>query len=202
MSGAVSRRSLAQLAAVVLAAGSSSRLHRPKQLLTLRGETLVHRAARLGLEAGANPVLVVVGAHGDAVARAVADLDVQLVHNPSWRRGMGTSLAVAVAALPADVVAAMCLLTDQIGVTTAHLSALIQRHRRQRADATFSRYDEPGTRGPPVILDRKLFLQVVGLRGDRGARAVVRPQHRVSEVWLAGGDLDIDRPQDIPRHLQ
>ena len=190
------------LAGIVLAAGASTRLQRPKQLLTLRGETLVHRCARLALEAGASPVLVVVGAHGSAVARTVADLDVRLVYNHHWARGLGTSLAAAVSCLPAEAVAAMYLLTDQITVTTAHLAALIHHHRRRRVAATLTRYDQQGTRGPPAILDRTRFRSVAGLHGNRGARAVLAPQHRVGEVLLAGGDQDIDLPQDITRHLQ
>ena len=90
----------AAVVAVVLAAGGSTRLGRPKQLLTREGETLVHRAARLALASGASRVLVVVGAKADDVARAVSDLTVECVVNAQWRTGLAGSVRIAAEALP------------------------------------------------------------------------------------------------------
>lgn len=83
------------IAGVILAAGASLRFGQSKPLLIWRGETLVHRAARLALEAELRPVLVVCGAEGDKVAAAVADLPVQVVQNKDWQSGQSTSIRAA-----------------------------------------------------------------------------------------------------------
>lgn len=102
MSAPASARSR-DVAAVVLAAGSSSRLGTPKQLLRYRGETLLHRTVRLALAAGLDPVHVVLGCCAPAVGEALEDLGsrVTTVINPDWKTGMGSSLARGIASLPA-----------------------------------------------------------------------------------------------------
>mgnify|MGYP006198170919 CR=1 FL=1 len=101
------------LVAVVLAAGGSTRLGRPKQLLTRDGETLVHRAARLAVASGAARVRVIVGAHADDVVAAVRDLPVECLVNPRWNEGLAGSVRVAVNALAAHDRATLLLTCDQ-----------------------------------------------------------------------------------------
>ena len=117
-------------AAVVLAAGGSTRLGRPKQLLTRDGETLVHRAARLALESGAARVLVVVGAHADEVRAAVAALPVECLANPAWSSGMASSLRLAAEALASHDGATLLLVCDQPALEVAHLHALREAAQR------------------------------------------------------------------------
>ena len=101
-------------AAVILAAGASRRLGRPKQLEVREGETLVHRVARLALAAGWAPVLVVTGCRGDEVEAAVRDLAVTPLRNPDWEEGMASSLRAGVEGLPSHCDGALILLCDQL----------------------------------------------------------------------------------------
>lgn len=179
--------------AVVLAAGASVRLGRPKQLVEWRGETLVHRAARLAYEAGLGPVRVVTGAHGDAVAQAVADLPVSRVHNPEAGEGIASSIRKGLEGLDTAVVVLTC---DQPLLTVEHLRALAEMWRGTGAPIVASSYD--GTAGVPALFSASLLPELRALRGDQGARALFR-KHTVETVPLAGGGLDVDTEADVER---
>jgi molybdenum cofactor cytidylyltransferase len=182
---------------VVLAAGGSSRLGRPKQLLLHEGRTLVRRAAEAAVGAGCEPVVVVLGAHGEAVAGELADLPVRTVDNPEWREGMGGSLRVGVRALP-EVDAVLVLLCDQLRVDAAHLKALMDTFTRTHAPIVASGYE--GARGVPALFSRALLPELEALEADQGARKViVRDPTRVVEVPLPGGGEDVDTAADLSR---
>jgi molybdenum cofactor cytidylyltransferase len=176
---------------VVLAAGASVRLGRPKQLLEWRGETLVHRAARLAWETGLGPVRVVTGAHADAVARAVADLPVSPVHNPEAAEGLASSIRAGLEGLDTDVLLLTC---DQPLLTVEHLRALAETQRVTGAPVVASGYD--GIVGVPALFHATLLPELRALRGDQGARAVLR-KHPVQTVPLAEGGLDVDTEADV-----
>ena len=112
-------------AVVVLAAGGSTRLGQPKQLLTRQGETLVHRVVRLAGEVAPAQVLVVVGANAQAVTSSVAGLDATPVTNHHWERGLASSLQVAGAHLLPTVTAVMIVACDQPAIESSHLQALL-----------------------------------------------------------------------------
>lgn len=181
--------------AVVLAAGASVRLGRPKQLVEWRGETLVHRAARLACEAGLGPVRVVTGTHGDAVAQAVADLPVSRVHNLEAGEGIASSIRQGLEGLDTAVVMLTC---DQPLLTVEHLRALATTWRETNAAIIASSYD--GTVGVPALFSAPLLLELRALRGDQGARALFR-KHTVESVPLVGGGLDVDAEEDVARLL-
>ncbi|HYO53018.1 nucleotidyltransferase family protein [Archangium sp.] len=182
---------------VVLAAGGSSRLGRPKQLLVHEGRTLVRRAAEAAEAAGCEPVVVVLGAHGQAVAAELTGLPVRTVDNPEWREGMGRSLRVGVRALP-EVDAVLVLLCDQLRVDAAHLKALVDTFTRTRSPIVASGYE--GARGVPALFSRALLPELEALEADQGARKViVRDPSRVVEVPLPGGGEDVDTAADLAR---
>jgi molybdenum cofactor cytidylyltransferase len=186
-----------KVGAVVLAAGGSSRLGRPKQLLVHEGRTLVRRAAEAAVAAGCEPVVVVLGAHGEAVAAELAGLPVRTVDNPEWQEGMGRSLRVGVKALP-EVEAVLVLLCDQLRVDSAHLRALVDTFTRTRSPIVASGYD--GARGVPALFSRSLRSELEALEADQGARKViVREPSRVVEVPLPGGSEDVDTAADLSR---
>ncbi|HUL61253.1 MAG TPA: nucleotidyltransferase family protein [Anaeromyxobacteraceae bacterium] len=184
--------------AVVLAAGGSTRLGRPKQLLVLGGEPLVRRAARAALEAGLSPVVVVVGAAADGVRAAIAGLPVAAVENAGWAEGIGSSIRAGIAALArAGAPAAAVVLCDQPRLDAAHLARLAATWRAGAAIAA-SAYG--GARGVPAVFDASVFGELASLAGDRGARAVIsRDPARVAEVPFPGGEEDVDRPEDWER---
>ena len=200
------------VAGVILAAGSSSRLGTPKQLLRYRAETLLHRAVRLALEAGLHPVHVVLGSNACAVGEAMADLRgrVTTVVNDGWQAGMGSSLARGIASLPAGSVAgpvpdcgaasgtapgaALVLVTDQPHVSGALLAEITAAFHPGGSPLIASRYAS-GALGVPALFARRYFPELTRLTGDRGARALfTRYRGDLVTVAFPDGDLDIDTP--------
>jgi molybdenum cofactor cytidylyltransferase len=178
---------------VVLAAGASSRLGRPKQLVVWREETLVHRAARLSVESGLGPVRVVTGARAEDVAQAVAALPVTCVHNAHAEEGIASSIRQGLQGLDTAVLVLTC---DQPLLTAEHLRALARTWRDTGAPIVASGYE--GIVGVPALFSAALLPELLALRGDQGARAVFRG-HRVECVALEGGGLDVDTEADVER---
>lgn len=188
------------VAAILLAAGSSSRLGQPKQLLNYQGETLIERALRLAYEAGASPLLAVVGANHEAIRAAVAGKDVVPVLNDTWNQGIATSIHAGLRALEgldSDASGALILTCDQPLLTAHHLGALLDCFRAQTAPCCVaSAY--AGTRGIPAVFPRSAFADLLALRGDQGARVLFRaPSRALIEVPFPGGEVDIDSPGDL-----
>ena len=186
-------------AAIVLAAGASTRLGRPKQLLTIEGESLLWRTARLAIEAGFSPVIVVLGSNAEQFESQLRDLAVRTVSNPKWPEGMASSLKCGLDAIeklkpvPANLLILVC---DQPKLSLSILQALLNKHRSMNAQITASRY--AGIRGVPAIFSRAIFAELTALNGDQGARRVIaRDPLRVEEVDFPGGDDDIDTPDDL-----
>ncbi|QAT87875.1 Nicotine blue oxidoreductase [Corallococcus coralloides] len=185
------------VAIVLLAAGSSSRLGQPKQLLRHEGTSLVRRAAERAL--GASPVVtVVLGARREDVASELDGLAVRCVDNPDWALGQGSSLRAGLRALPRDVDGALLMLCDQLRVDAAHLRSLIDTFERTRAPIVASAY--AGTRGVPALFSRALFPELEALPPAGGARGLIaRDPSRVVEVPLPGGEEDVDTAEDALR---
>ena len=190
------------IGAVVLAAGGSSRLGEPKQLLIVaNGETLVHRAVRVAMEVGAAPVILVVGAEADRVRAAVADLAgnesvVQIFENTQWSSGLSSSIHCGVrAALKFDAsITAMLLLTcDMPSVGVNHLRTLCEAFNNG-ATRVASRYGV--TRGIPAVLPKAEFNELLQLAGDKGAKALLMRDDTLV-VALEDGTFDLDTPADV-----
>ena len=189
-----------RFACVLLAAGGSRRLGRPKQLVRRRGRTLLEHAveAARGAAPGA-PLVVVLGAEAlrlrtllrrcDAAARPVV--------NFRWTSGLGSSLAAGLDALPSTVDAALVLLVDQPNVGAAALRRLIAAWRRRPTVPAAARY--LGRAGVPAILPRRSWRALRGVEGDSGARALLRGASAVTLVDLPEAELDIDTPEDAAR---
>ncbi|UCF68683.1 MAG: nucleotidyltransferase family protein [Acidobacteriota bacterium] len=190
-----------QIAAIVLAAGESSRLCRPKQLVDFEGQPLVRRAATTALGAGCRPVIVVLGAHAEHVERALEGLDVETILNRDWRSGMASSmragLALAESVSPrAD--AAIMLLADQPEVSADLLREMMRLHTDEAAPVVACAYQD--TLGVPALFDRQFWCQLTRVRGDRGARDWLRARaDRVTSVPFPGAGVDIDDEQDLQR---
>lgn len=180
-------------AAIVLAAGSSSRLGQPKQLLQYGGEPLLHRAARLALSVGAAPVLVVTNAPEHETA--IHDLPVSVILNPEHAEGMGSSLRAGMAALARLAPAAvrvLLLVCDQPLLETSHLLALLEAETPHGVAAA----EYGGRLGVPAVFAREHFPALAAVAGDRGARALLRGM-AVTAVAMPEAAIDIDTSADL-----
>jgi molybdenum cofactor cytidylyltransferase len=190
------------VAAIIVAAGSSSRLGQPKQLIVIEGEPLLQRAIRCAREAGALPVFVVLGAHRDLIQTSVNFGAAKIVLNDEWEEGLASSIRAGVHAVQAEAPFAEGLLLmtcDQPRVTEEHLKRLIQMSYAQSAPTAIASSYE-GTRGIPAIFPRQAIADLLALRGDKGARTLLaKPPWPVISIQLAGGEIDIDSPEDLEK---
>ncbi len=180
---------------VILAAGGSTRLGEPKQLLRFRDETLVHAAVRAAREGGCDSVCVVTGHARAAVEEAVADLSPLIAHNEDWREGMGRSIRLGLGAVQ-PVSAVILLACDQPAVDGNVIRSLIERYAQTGHAIVASHY--LGTLGIPALFDRSCFAELRLLPDERGAKAVIQADAaRVSSFDFPGGALDLDTPHDL-----
>lgn len=183
-------------ALVLLAAGASRRLGEPKQLLRIDGETLVHRAARLGLATAPAQALLVLGTQADRVWAATDGLVLQRVHCPDPEAGLGASLRAGLAEVSSACEGALVLVCDQPALEADHLQALVAAWHKQPQRAAASAY--AGVLGVPALLPRAWFGRLSQQAGDRGARDLLR--ERAGDVLAIPApalSVDIDSPQDL-----
>ncbi|HOT90240.1 MAG TPA: HAD-IIA family hydrolase [Anaerolineae bacterium] len=159
------------IAAVILAAGGSTRFGVPKQLLRWQGRPLIAHVADMAWMAGLNPIIVVVGAEAEQVTPALAGREVQVLRNYRWQQGLSTSLSLGVAALTPEVDAAVFLPVDQPLVDARFLRALVAYWEQHRAGIVVPVRDA-GQRGMPVLFTRRFFAELANLSGDIGGRAL------------------------------
>ena len=185
-----------KIAAIILAAGASTRLGEPKQLIRLGSKTLLERAVRIALDAGCYPVVVVLGADAERV-RAGCDLgEAALAANDAWLEGMASSIRTGLATVQSTLqeigaepqTAGVVLMTcDQPAVNADHLRSLAAS-----GEITASEYS--GRRGVPAYFPASSFASLTQLSGDSGARDLL---HTARSIPLALGELDIDTPEAL-----
>ncbi len=187
------------VAGIVLAAGASKRFGRNKLLLSWEGESLARRASRAALEAGLDPVVVVLGHEADRVRAELGDMPVRAAINPAHATGMNTSLAAGVAALPAEAAAVVVLLADMPRVTADMVARLVRAFRETGAPLVASDYG--GIQAPPTLYSRALFAELGGPEGDGGGKEIVRRHagELVRLEWPAAALADVDREEDWER---
>jgi molybdenum cofactor cytidylyltransferase len=186
-------------AAILLAAGASTRLGEPKQLVISDGETLLHRTARLAAEAACAPVIVVLGFAEASMRPALEGLDVTPVVNEDWAEGMGSSLRCGMEAMlqaHSSANAVLLLVCDQAKLTGEHLRCLLDLHGSGSAAITASRYG--GRAGVPAVFSSQFFVNLLESHGDQGARELLRTHiGESSYVDFPAGVTDVDTPDDL-----
>jgi len=196
--------SLQKLGAILLAAGGSSRMGSPKQLLRIEDESLVKRMACRLLELEPGSVLVVTGSASQEVNEQLSGLPISVVHNPRWQDGMAGSLATGVKNLPAEVDGVLIMLCDQWQVGLADLQELVRVWNADISQIAAACWDEKGRQviGPPAIFPRVLFEELTALKGDRGARLVIgKYRESTSFVAMKNARFDLDEPADLKEIL-
>jgi CTP:molybdopterin cytidylyltransferase MocA len=186
---------------MILAAGSSSRLGFPKQLLLSEGTPLVCRAAGAALGSGAWPVVVVVGANAGRIRPALARLPVLLVDNPAWTEGMASSIRSGIAALnqfSRSLDAALVALADQPAFSGESIGKLVAAQHSTGLAIAAALYK--GRLGAPALFLRGHFAALAALTGEDGARALLNADPaRVAGVDLPELGFDVDTPEDAAK---
>jgi molybdenum cofactor cytidylyltransferase len=190
------------VAIVILAAGGSQRMGRPKQLLPFRGRSLLRRAVDTAIASRCRPIVVTTGAHADLVRLELHSLPVLIAHNPDWPEGMSSSLRTAVDTIPRAVHACLegvvIMLADQPLVTADDIDHIVDAQHRSGKDIVASEYAD--TCGVPMFVSRRLFADIRRLTGMEGAKRLISDHlERVETVPLQSAAFDVDTPADYQR---
>ena len=189
-----------RIGAVVLAAGASSRMGEPKQLLRFGEQTVLGQTMNNLRGSRVEQIVLVLGAAAQTIARQTATDGIKVVVNEQFREGMGSSLRTGLAALHPEIDAALVVLADQPFMRPATLDRLIDRYIESGAQIAIPTHR--GFRGNPVLLDRSVFAEVMALTGDIGCRAIFG-SHTEGIVRVPVDDigilLDIDSKADFER---
>jgi molybdenum cofactor cytidylyltransferase len=184
---------------IILAAGASSRMGTPKQLLELDGQPLLVRAVEAALASPAWPVVVVLGASAESIRPVLAPFPVLVTENPAWAEGMAASLRAGITTLQQfsrHLDAALVALCDQPAFSAATISALVTAQQSTGRGIVAARY--AGRHGAPALFLRQHFPTLGSLTGEEGARALLNGDPaQVAGVDLPELALDLDTPADV-----
>jgi len=190
-----------QFAVLLLAAGSSSRLGRPKQLLDYKGNALLSHSLKVALSSGVQTVLVVLGAYAHQLKTDIDFEGAEVLVNTEWKEGMASSIRYAIKILMnkhPGVEGAIVMVCDQPKVTKEVLQNLINAHETSRKPIIASGYAD--TFGPPAFFHSSYFEALMQLKDDVGARSVIRDHPDAVEIVpFPEGNFDIDTEVDYER---
>ncbi len=194
---------MAEIWAVVLAAGASSRLGRPKQLLDLGGEPVLNHVLRSAAMSRVDGTVLVLGHAADEIGSRVGDFGQATIINPDHAKGQSTSLRAGIAALPTRTAGALILLGDQPLVTSGLIDQVVGEWQSAGREDLIAQARFGDIGAPPVLIGRALFAEVAALEGDTGARDLIRrDRSRVLAVPAEGGEpFDVDTDADYARLL-
>lgn len=183
---------------IILAAGESSRLGSPKQLLKYKGETLIRRSIRAGHDAGCKPVIVVLGAYSDLIEKSIITDDAIRTYNHGWKEGICSSIRTGVSQLldmDPEEEETFIMLCDQPKVDGILIRKMIQEKRKTGKGMVACAYD--GTFGVPVLYHKTYFSELLALKGNKGAKKILLSHpNEVATVPFPSGVIDIDTIDD------
>ena len=193
------------ISAVILSAGESSRMGRPKALLPIEGQKFIERIIRVIGQSRVGRTIVVLGHHADELRGEIEHLPIQVVVNPNYQSGQLSSLQAAIRHIKNDDQCDGMLvhLVDHPFIDVALVDVLIQSFYETKKLIVVPRHK--GKRGHPVIFSRELFAELLSAPADQGAKAVVNA-HRAETLEIDTEDegiaLDIDTPELYRRHVK
>jgi molybdenum cofactor cytidylyltransferase len=186
-----------RLTVIILAAGGSKRLGKPKQLVSWRGRTLVEQIVSRALAVSTAGVVLVTGAAAQEVAATIRDKRVCTVFNEDWQLGISSSLRAGLAVVGADVDGVLVLLCDQPLVTQQDISRLIDVWENHPASLVGSDYN--GVTGVPAIFPKAFLQELQLLGGDMGAGGWLRQRDDVISVAMPNASIDVDTNEDLQK---
>jgi molybdenum cofactor cytidylyltransferase len=184
---------------IILAAGNSSRLGRPKQLLPYQGKTLLSHVVTQALEAYLQPVVVVTGAYHAEIEDSLRGQAVALAFNPDWETGMASGIVAGLMealTMEPHLQALIVAVCDQPYISAELFGSLIEKHTASRKGLIASLYSE--IKGTPVLFECRYFKEMAALSGDAGAKQLLkRYPEDVATVPFPKGGIDIDTEEDV-----
>jgi molybdenum cofactor cytidylyltransferase len=188
-----------KIAALILAAGSGSRMGGSKMTADVSGAPMVRRVAEAVSASKAKPIVVVTGNEPEKVAAALGGIEAKLVHNPNFAQGMSTSLKAGLAALPKDIDGVVVALGDMPLVSSGDIDRLIRAFNPLEGRAICVPV-HGGRRGNPVLWGKQFVAEMQAISGDQGARRLIEEHaDQVIEVPVEGDGVlvDVDTPDKL-----
>ncbi|MEP3388370.1 MAG: nucleotidyltransferase family protein [Reichenbachiella sp.] len=183
---------------LILAAGSSSRLGQPKQLLHFKGKTLIKNVIETAATIS-DKVFVILGSHYDQIAPTISHADATVTYFEEWQQGMGSTVSFGIQQILNEdryTKEVLILLCDQLHVTQQMLTELSFFHQESDHLITACGYDK--SYGAPAIFNRKTFLDLLNLSGEQGAKKVIQKHFKNTQVIsYPEAEVDIDTPKDL-----
>ena len=186
------------LSVLIPAAGASERLGRAKQLVKLRGMSLIQNAVNTAISLVPREIIVITGANAEAVKDAVLQPPVKWIHNPNWSSGMGGSIALGATAINPESTGLMILLCDQWKIQVSDLQALASTWRSDPERIVCAKAE--GINMPPVIFPTSCFTQLSELEGRQGARSLlVNYAELLTAVPVKNAAIDLDTQSHLDK---
>jgi len=183
---------------IILAAGNSSRLGSPKQLLYYQGSSLLQRTVAAAKTSAYEPVVLVLGAHSDQILEQHPDLKINIIINDSWEKGISSSIAAGLSKmleLEADTKNVVIAVADQPFIRPEIFRELVEESQRSRKNIVASKYAE--TIGTPALFNEIYFDELIALRGNTGAKPILQKYAAdVATIPFELGHIDIDTQTD------
>lgn len=186
---------------IILAAGASTRLGKPKQLLQYRGKTLLAHAINEAVNSNADAVVVVLGKDANLFKKEIDERKIRVAINSSWEEGMASSLRLGMDTLLKDkpyIDAVIFMVCDQPHISSSVLNELIITQQKTTKQIVTSNYGD--SMGPPALLHKKYFEELMKLSGDAGARKIIQKNmNDVATILFPEGNIDIDTEEDYKK---
>lgn len=188
-----------RIAALILAAGSSQRMGKAKQLLPYKHTTLLGWAIENVLKTEIDSVYCVLGANADKISSTISDFDINIVYNSEYKNGLSSSITKGIEHIKTkDYDSVLIMLCDQPQVNNFYLNALISEFKSNPKSIIASNYINKN--GVPAIFPKKLFDQLLKLKNDTGAKSLLNNNKELVETIKNGINLfDIDTPEDYKK---
>ncbi len=180
---------------IILAAGASTRMGKPKQLLLYQGRSLLRHITEIAIASKNQPIIVVLGANAEIIKPEICQLPVQIVENLQWASGMSSSIQTGVNALGQNVEAVVITLCDQPFVSPEVINQLVEAYRLTPKAIVACEYAD--TLGVPALFHHTFFSKLANLKQGEGAKQIINKYiNQVTSVPFLEGKIDIDTPDD------
>lgn len=190
---------MSRIGVLILAAGASTRLGQPKQLLNVRGQPLIRYTTDVAIASDCHPIGIVLGAYADVIKPHLAGFNGYIFYNNDWSTGMASSIRSGLrnlAAIAPALEAIVLMVCDQPFVSSHLIRQLVAKHSISSYPIIASEYAD--ILGVPALFHRIFFPNLDRLQGDIGAKAIIRQyQSHCLSVPFTEGRLDIDTPEDL-----